>query len=208
MSVEFSKQEHWSRLPFPSPGDLPNPGIEPVSPALKADSLPSEPPGKPPSICFGLVQSLILVRTLCDPMDARFPCLSPTLRVYSNSFPLSQWCYLTIWSSVVPFSSHLESFPASGSFPVSQFFTSGGQNIGASASASVLPVNIQDWFPLGWTGWIALQSKGLSRVFSNTTVQKHQFFGSQLSVWSNYCWIQIYDNFYRSSHGRKNFQNI
>ena len=87
--------------------------------------------------------------------------------------------------SVIPFSSHLQSFPASGSFQMSQFFTSGGQNIGVSASTSVLPMNIQDWFPLGWTGWISLQSKGLSRVFSNTTVQKHQFFSSQLSLWSN-----------------------
>ena len=101
-------------------------------------------------------------------------CPSPTPGAYSNSCPSSQWCHSTISSSVVPFS-HLQSFPASGSFPVSQFFTSGGQNIGVSASASVLPMNIQDWFPLGWTGWISLQSKGLSRVFSNTTVQKHQF---------------------------------
>ena len=107
-----------------------------------------------------------------------------------------------------PPSSCLQSFPASGSFPMSQFFTSGGQSTRVSAFASVLPVNIQDWFPLGWTGWISLQSKVLSRVFSNTTVQKHQFFGSQLSLWSNYCWIQIYDNFYRSSYGRKNFQNV
>ena len=101
-------------------------------------------------------------------------CPSPTPGAYSNSCPSSQWCHSTISSSVVPFS-HLQSFPASGSFPVSQFFTSGGQNIGVSASASVLPMNIQDWFPLGRTGWISLQSKGLSRVFSNTTVQKHQF---------------------------------
>ena len=89
---------------------------------------------------------------------------------YSNSCPLFQWCHPTISSSVIPFSSHLQCFPASGSFPMSQFFTSGGQNIGVSASASVLPMNIQDWFPLGWTGWISLQSKGLSRVFCNTTV--------------------------------------
>ena len=111
----------------------------------------------------------------------RFPCPSPTPGVYSNSYPLSQWCS----SFVIPFSSHLQSFPASGYFQMSQFFTSGGQSIGVSASASVLPLNIQDWSPLGWTGWISLQSKGLSRVFSNTTVQKHQFFGSQLSLWSN-----------------------
>ena len=113
---------------------------------------------------------------------SRPPCPSPTPRVYSNSCPLSQWCHPTISSSVVPFSSRLQSFPASGSFQMSQFLTSGGQSIGVSASASVLPMNIQDWFPLGWTNWISLQSKGLSRVFSNTTVQKHQFFGAQLSL--------------------------
>ena len=109
-------------------------------------------------------------------------CPLQTLRVYSNSCPLSLWCHLTISSSVVPFSSHPQSFPASGSFPMSQFFTLGGQSIGVSASKSVLPTNIQDWFPLGWTGWISLQSKGLSSVSSNTTVQKHQFFCSQLSL--------------------------
>ena len=113
---------------------------------------------------------------------SRPPCPSPIPRAYSNSCPLSWWCHPTISSSVVPFSSCLQSFPTSGSFPMSQFFTSGGQNIGASATASVLPVNIQDWFLLGWTGWIFLQSKGLSRVFSNTTVQKHQFFSAQLSL--------------------------
>ena len=101
---------------------------------------------------------------------SRPPCPSPTPGVYSNSCPLSRWCHPTISSSVVPFSSHIQSFPASGSFLMSQFFASGGQSIGVSASASVLPMNIQDWFPLGWTGWISLLSKGLSRVFSNTTV--------------------------------------
>ena len=116
---------------------------------------------------------------------ARPPCPSPTPGVYSNSCPSSRWYHPTISSSVIPFSSHLQSLPASGSFPMSWFFASGGQSIRASASASVLPVNIQRWFPLGWTGWISLQSKGLSRVFSNTTVQKHQFFGTQLSLWSN-----------------------
>ena len=104
------------------------------------------------------------------------PCPSPTPGIYSNSCPLSQWCHPTSSSSVIPICSHLQSFPASGSFQMNQFFTSGGKSIGVSASASVLPVNIRDWFPLGWTGWISLQSKGLSRVFSNTTVQKHQFF--------------------------------
>ena len=115
----------------------------------------------------------------------RPPCPSPTLGIYSNSCPLSQWCHPTISSSFIPFSSHLQSFPASGSFPMSRFFTLGGQSIGVSAPSSVLPVNIQDWFPLGWTGLISLQSKGFSRVFSNTTVQKHQFFSTQLSLESN-----------------------
>ena len=117
----------------------------------------------------------------------RRPCPLPTPRVYSNSCPLSQWCLPTISSSVSPFSSSPQSFPASGSFLVSQFFASGGQSIGVSvsASASVLPMNIQDWLPLGWTSWISLQSKGLSRVYSNTTVQKHEFFSTQLSLQSN-----------------------
>ena len=105
----------------------------------------------------------------------------PTPGVYSNSCPLSQWCHPTISSSVVPYSSCFQSFPASG-FPMNRLVTSGGQSIGVSASASVLPMNIQDWFPFGWIGWISLQSKGLSRVFSNTTVQKHQYFGTQLSL--------------------------
>ena len=113
---------------------------------------------------------------------ARPPCPSPTPRVYSNSCPLSRWYHPTISSSVVPFSSCLQSFPASGSFQMSQLFASGGLSIGDSASTLILPMNIQDWFSLGWTGWISLQSKGLSRVFSNTTVQKHQFFGTQLSL--------------------------
>ena len=113
---------------------------------------------------------------------ARLPCPSPAPAACSNSCPSSWWCHSTISSSIIPFSSCLQSFPASGSFPVSQFFASCGQSIGASASASILPMNIQDWFPLGLTGWISLQSKGLSRVFSNTTVQKHQFFGTQLSL--------------------------
>ena len=116
---------------------------------------------------------------------ARPPCPSPTPRVYPNSCPLSRWCHPTISSSVIPFSSCPQSSPASGSFQMGQLFASGGQSIGVSASTSVLPMNIQDWFPLGWTGWISLQSKGLSRVFSNTTVQKHQFFGAQLSLQSN-----------------------
>ena len=117
-----------------------------------------------------------------EPQHAKPPYPSPTPTVYTNSCPLSQWCQPTISSSVVPFSSCLQSFPASGSFQINQFFTSGGQSIGASASTLVLPMNVQDWFPLGWTGWISLQSKGLSRVLFNTTVQKNQFFGAQLSL--------------------------
>ena len=116
-----------------------------------------------------------------ESQHARPPCPSPAPGVHPDSCALSRWCHPAISSSVTPFSSRLQSFPASGSSPVSQFFASGGERIGASASASVLPMNIQDWSPLGWTGWISLQSKGLSRVFSNTTVQKHQFFGAQLS---------------------------
>ena len=115
----------------------------------------------------------------------RPPCPSPTPGVHSNSCPLSQWCHPTISSSVIPFSSCPQSLPASGSFPINQFFASCGQSIGVSASTSVLPMHFQDWFPLGWTGWISLQSKGLSRVFFNTTVQKHQFFSTQLSSQSN-----------------------
>ena len=116
---------------------------------------------------------------------ARPPCPSPTPGVYSNSCPLSWWCHPIISSSVVPSSSCPQSFPASGSFQMSQLFASGDQSIGVSASASVFPMNTQDWSPLGWTGSIALQSKGLSRVFSNTTVQRHEFFGAQLSLQSN-----------------------
>ena len=112
----------------------------------------------------------------------RLPCPSPTPRAYSNSCPLSQWCHPAISSIVVPFSSRLQSFPALGSFPMSEFFVSGGQSIGVSVSASILSMIIQGWFPLGLTGWISLQSKGLSSVFSTTTVQKHQFFSAQLSL--------------------------
>ena len=126
---------------------------------------------------------------------SRLPCPSPTPGAGSNLCPSSQWCHPTISSSVVPFS-FLQCFPASGAFPVNQLFVSDGQSIGVSASTSVLPVNIQDWFPLGWTGWISLQFKGLSRVFSKTTVQKYQFFSAQLfhsptltsnhDYWKNY----------------------
>ena len=131
---------------------------------------------------FVSVQSLSHVR-LHGLQQVRLPCPSSTPGACSNSCPSSRWCHPTISSSVVPFSSCLQSFPASGSFPMSQFFASGGQRTGVSASTSVLPVNIQDWFILGWTSLISLQSRGLSRVFSSTTVQKHhQFFGAQLSL--------------------------
>ena len=114
----------------------------------------------------------------------RPPCPSPAPGAYPNSCPLSRWCHQTISSSVVPFSSCPQYFPASGSFQMSQLFASGGQSIGVSASTSFLPMNTHDWFPLGWTGWISSQSKWLSRDFSNTTVQKRQFFSAQLSLWS------------------------
>ena len=120
-----------------------------------------------------------------ESQHARPPCLSPSPGVYSNSCPLSRWCHPAISSCVIPFSSCSQSLPVSESFPMSQLFAWGGQNIGVSALASVLPMNTQDWSPLGWTGWTSLQSKGLSRVFSSTTVQKHQFFGAQLSLQSN-----------------------
>ena len=125
---------------------------------------------------------------LCDLMDystPRPPCPSIISGAYSNSCPLSLWCHPTISSSVLPFSSCPQSFPASRSFQMSQLFASGGQSIAVSTSTSVPPMNTQDWSPLGWTGWISLQSKGHSRVFSNTTVQKHQFFNPQPSLWSN-----------------------
>ena len=153
-SLGFSRQEHWSGLPFPSPMHE------------------SEKWKWSRSVMSSSLQSHGLQHT-------RPPCPSPTPGVYSNSCPLSQWCHQFISSSVVPFSSCLQSFPASRSFPVSQLFASRGQNIGTLASASVLLMNIQDWFPLRLSGLISLQSKGLSRVFSNTTVQKHQFFGAQ-----------------------------
>ena len=126
-----------------------------------------------------------------ESQHARPPCPSPSPGVYSNSCPLSWWCHPAISSSVIPFSSWPQSLPASGSFQMNQLFAWGGQSIGVSALASVLPKNTEDWSPSGWTGWISLQSKGLSRVFFNTTVQKHQFFGAQLSSQSNshiYTW--------------------
>ena len=138
-------------------------------------------PFQPPAVQFSrsVVSDSLWLRGL---QHTKPPCPSPTPRVYSDSCPLNRWCHPTISPSVIPFSSHLQSFPASGSFQMSQFFASDGQSTGVSGSTSVLPVNIQDWFPLGWTGWISLQSKGLSRVFSSATVQKHQCFAAQLSL--------------------------
>ena len=146
-------------------------------------------------VMIGSVQfSLSVVSDSLQPyglQHTRPPCPSPTPRACSSSCPLSQWCHPTISSSVVPFSSHLQSFPASGSFQMSQFFASGGQSNETSASTSVLPMNIQDWFPLGCTGWISLQSKGLSGVFSNTAVQKHS---SVLSFLYSPTLISIHDH--------------
>ena len=140
-------------------------------------------------MCFSSVQfSHSVVSNSLRPhglQHTRPPCPSPAPRVYPNSCQLSWWCHLTMSSSVVPFSSCLQSFPASGSFQMSQFFVSGGQNIGASASASVVPMNIHGWFPLWLSNLISLQSKELARVFSSTTVWKHRFFGTQPSLWSS-----------------------
>ena len=158
---------------------------------IKSQSLiTSKCPSGPPTTVYPLCHYLnfLSVQLSCSVVSdslqphgllhTRPPYPSPTPRIYSNSCPLSRWCHPTISSSVVPFSSLLQPFPASRSFQMSQLFTSGGQSIGVSASTLVLPMNTQDWSPLGCTGWISLQSKGLSRVFSNTTVQKHQFFAS------------------------------
>ena len=147
---------------------------------LKPSILTPQPPIS--SVQFSSVAQSCLTLWPREPQHARPPCPSPTPRVYSNSCPSSRWCHPAISSSVIPFSSCPQSLPASGSFPMSQLFTSGGQSIGVSASASVFPMNTQDWSPSGWTGWISLQSKGLSRVFSNTTGQKHKFFSAQLSL--------------------------
>ena len=168
-------------------------GLGEIDLCLRVNNLPTWKPSRfplyspsPPSLCWTVQFSRSVVSLQPHgPQHARPPCLSPTPRVYSNSRPLSRWCHPTISSSVVTFSSCLQSFPASGSFQMSQLFTSGGQSTGVSASASVPPMNTQDWSPLGWTGWISLQSKGLSRVFSNTTVQKHQLVSAQLSSQSN-----------------------
>ena len=133
------------------------------------------------SVQFSSVTQSCLTLQPHEPQHTRPPCPSPTPGVHPNSYPLSQWCHPTISSSVIPFSSYPQSLPASGSFQMNQLFALGVQSIRLSASTSVLPMNTQDWSPLGWTGWISLQSKRLSRVFSNTTVQKHQFFSTHLS---------------------------
>ena len=170
------------------PGDLCDPGIETGSPALQADSLPSEPPGKH-TYRFSSVQFNHSVMShslrLHGLRHARLPCPSPTPGVHWDSHPSSQWCHPAISSSVVPFSSYPQSLPASESFPMSQLFAWGSQSTGVSALASFLPKKSQGWSPSEWTGWISVQSKGLSRVFSNTTVQKHQFFSTQPSSQSN-----------------------
>ena len=170
LTMGFSRQEHWSRLPLPTPGDLPNPEVEPNS---TGRFFTTEVPGKPllgistgsNFIPFSSVSSVhsFLSNSLWPHglWHARPPCPSPTARVYPNPCPLSWWCHPAMSSSVVPFSSRLQYFPTSGSFQVSQLFASGGQIIGVSASTSVLPMNRQDWFPLGWTGWISLQPKTL-----------------------------------------------
>ena len=166
--------------PIHSLADLPDPGIKPASSAFQADSLLTEL-----SVQFSSVAQSCL--TLCDPMNRSTPGL-PVHHQFpksTHSCPSSQWCHPAISSSVVSFSSCPQSLPASGSFPMSQLFSWGGQSTWFSTSTSVLPMNTQVWSPLGWTGWIFLQTKGLSRVFSNTIVQKHQFFRTQLSSPSN-----------------------
>ena len=214
LPMGFSRQEQWSGLTFPSPGDLPNPGIELRSPALHYIYMGIYIPQ------FNLVQFSHSVKS--DSLwpnrlqHARPPCPSPTPGVYPNSCTLSQWCHPTISSSVVPFSSCSQSFPASGSFPMSQVFASGGQSIGVSASTSVLPMNTQDWSPLGWTGWISSQFKGLSRVFSNTTDQKHQIFSTYLSlyiphIYTNCMYVCVYIYIYTHTHNvplKNNFSHL
>ena len=196
----FSGQQYWSGLLCTPPGGFPDPGIKPGAPALQMDSLPSSLSKKDinkttqinfsakgmEKLIFSSVQfSRLGMSDSSRPHGLQYAtlhCPSLTPEAYSNSCPLSRWCLPTMLSSVISVSSCLQSFPASGSFQMSQFFTSGSQSIGVSASASVLSMNIQDWFPWRWPGLISLQPKGLSRVISNTTVQKHQFFGPQFSL--------------------------
>ena len=179
--MEIPRQEYWSGLPFPSPGDLPDPGIQSTSPALKMNSLLLS---YFKNIVVLVVQLLSHVQLFANPWlkPSWFPCPSLSPGIRSNSCPLSRWYYLTTSSCATPFSSFLQSFPASGPFPMSQLFASCGQSIGASASD--LPV--KDWFPLGLTSLISLQSKGLSRAFSSTMIRKHQFFSSQPSLWFSF----------------------
>ena len=186
LSMGLSRQGYWSESPCPPPGESSWPrdrNCVSSNSCMAGWFFTIEPPGKSTK---GLVlNSCSVVTDSLWPhglQQDRLPCPSPTPGACSSSCPSSRWSRQTILSSVVSLSSCLQSFPASESFPMSQFFTSGGQSSGVSASASVLPMNIQDWFPLGLTGLISLQSKGLSRVFSNTTVQKHQFFSAQLSL--------------------------
>ena len=185
LSTGFSRQEYWSVLLFPSPEDLSNTGNEPHSPALQADSLPSEPPGNQGIWNhFSSVQSLSRVRLFATPWITACQASMSITNAQSllKLMPIESEMPSNHLILCCPLLSCLQSFPASGSFQMSQFFASGGQSIGVSASASVLPMNIQHWFPLEWTGLISSQSKGLSKVFSNTTVQKYQFFGGQLSL--------------------------
>ena len=193
LSMGFSRQEQWSGFPSPTLGDLPYPEIKPatlLSPALWGRFFSSAATW----IQFSSVQfSRSVVPNSLRPhglQHARLLCPSPTLGACSNSCPSSRWCHPTISSSVIHFFSCLQSFPASGPFPMSQLFALAGQSTGVSASASVLPMNTQDWFPLGCTGWISLPSKGLSKA-SNTTAQKHQFLGIQLSQSSSHSQLGI-----------------
>ena len=186
LSMGFPRQMYWSWLPFPSAGDLPDPGIqaESLSPAWASGFFTTDPCGRPLLLHWVQFSHSALSNSLWphELQQARPPCPSPSPGVYPNSCSSSQWCHPAISSSVIPFSFHLQSFPAPGSFQMSQFVTSGGQNIGVSASTSILPMNTQDWSPLGWTSWISLLSRGLSRVFSNTTFQNNHFFSAQLSL--------------------------
>ena len=191
-----SQWKPWSRTVIKSPPFTKFCLLSPLSSVVDMSLQPSVPPFR--SIALSLYTNswlLLLLFTLSSvqPLSCFQLFVTPwtavhqaslsitKTRLYSNSCPLSWWCHPTISSSGIPFS-HLQSFPALGSFPVSWFFTSGGQSIGVSASATVLPMNTQDWSPLGWTGWLSLQSKGLSRVFFNTAVEKHQYFSAQLSL--------------------------
>ena len=194
LSMQFSSQEYWSGLPFPFPGDLPDPEIEPGLLYCKQTLYHLSHQGSPYwGICHiqivahisvhfsSSVSSSLRPHGLCH---IRLSCPSPIPQAYWKSCLSSSWCHPTISSSVSPSPPSFNLSQHQGLFLMlmSQFFTSGGQSIGASASTSVLLMKIQDWFHLGWTGWVSLQSKGLSRVFCNTTVQKHQLFGTQLSL--------------------------